>query len=350
MTRMLCVACVLFGMVGFYSNPTCGQMMTEIPDCFTEYEKEIYRQRWLQAEPILGRNKIVEEIGEEGARRMARSKGWEQILRKGDKTSGHAQGFDQVWKSKDGKIHVLEAKGGISPLGHGYGYRQGTPEWAVKAGEATLKNHAATEVEKEAARRVLKAASEGKLNVDVIRTPHVQGKPSLPTWESMNKSTPQSISLANDYFRAMRTTTTASTGAKASPRSPVVEKSVAQSVLKALPKGTTLVKCAGATGVVVDGAIRVHHAMEVEKQFQAGEIDHHQRVKAHVQNGASAVGGWSGAAAGSYAGTMAGAAVGSIVPGPGTAIGGFIGGLVGGIGGYLGGEAVAEATVEVCIE
>jgi hypothetical protein len=61
-------------------------------------------------------------------------------------------------------IHVVEAKGGTSLLGKGYGHPQGTSEWAVEAAKSTLNNHAATETEKKVAKEVLEAAKANSMS------------------------------------------------------------------------------------------------------------------------------------------------------------------------------------------
>ncbi|MBQ2621474.1 MAG: hypothetical protein IJF84_09080 [Thermoguttaceae bacterium] len=139
---------------------------------------------------------ISEEIGERGAKDFARNRGWEPILTKAEKSTGHPQGFDQVWKGVDGKIHVIEAKGGESrPSGN-----QGTSKWCVEAAEKTLKNHAATEAEKSAARTVLEAASKGKLDIYVVRTSHVQGAAGNTICKSVEECTEEATRLAKELL------------------------------------------------------------------------------------------------------------------------------------------------------
>lgn len=107
-------------------------------------------------------------------------------------------------------------------------------------------------------------------------------------------------------------------------------------------------KCAGVVGGGVDVGIRSCEACQVEQEYRNGTISQKERLKSHVKNGGSFVGGMGGAAAGVYGGAAVGAAIGSVVPGPGTAIGGFVGGLAGAIGGYLGGDQVVRAGIDAC--
>lgn len=326
-------------------------------DLFTEAEREAYRKRWIKAGDQ-GRIQLAEEIGEEGAERLAKQKGWTKLLGKEMKTPGHTQGFDQVWESSDGKIHVVEAKGGGSPLGKGYGYPQGSPEWAVEAAKSTLKSPVATEAEKAVARNVIEAAADGRLEVNTIRTKHVDGKPLKTTMEYLEKSTSKSIELAKEILKNLKAVLF-----KPAPKSPEtpdpnpsqnkqtsesLKVKAAEKALNSTSKLKTLGKVLGGVGVAVDVGIRVNDAVNVEKDFKAGNISNKERMKSHTKNGARMVGGWGCALTGGYGGSMAGAAIGSIFPGPGTAIGGTIGGIVGSIGGYFGGEEAANAAVDAC--
>jgi len=382
----------LFG--GWNVESAIAQTVVESAECFAAVEGESLHTRWLEAD-MQGRLDIVEQIGEDGAERVCQEKGWSKVLGKESKTSAHRQGFDQVWKSVDGRVHVIEAKGGASTVDYGYGFRQGTPEWAVKAAEKTLGNHAATEVEKEAARAVLNAASEGRLSVHVIRTSHYLGKPTQTVWESMTKCTPEAERLACSTLESLRgystelsvpkyaetapkTTTWDYSGASssgtmyesgssyktsASYESPSswkgsssgsgAAKSAVKSTTKAASKTTeavsqtgqivrTVAEGAAVVGVAADVGFRGYEAYQTEKSYQNGRISNHERVKSHVQNGAGFAGGMGGAMAGGYSGAAVGAAIGSIVPGPGTAIGGFVGGVCGAIGGYFAGDKAAS--------
>ena len=328
------------------NETVCGQETSVVSaeiSCFTEAEALELNRRWMEAGDQ-GRNPLVEEIGEDGAERLAKERGWTKILGKEHKTPSHRQGFDQVWQSADGHIHVIEAKGGSSPLGTGYGFRQGTPEWAVKAAEDALRSGKAGEAEKQAARMVLKAAEEGKMSVHVVRTEHVLGKPKMPKWESMKSCTPEAKQLAVNVLRGAGNAQTAAVKAEHHQQLQISKGAAKHGgkVLKTAAKGAAVV------GVAVDVGLRCHEAVEVEQKYHRGEINGNQRAKAHVKNGAGMAGGMGGAAAGAYGGAAVGATIGSVIPGPGTAIGGFVGGVCGAIGGYFGGETAAEAGVDAC--
>lgn len=77
------------------------------------------QEAWLSAS-LQGRVKIAEAIGEEGARELARAKGYERLCDGLGKVL--SQGPDQVYRASDGRIVVIEAKGGSGQLGHAYGF------------------------------------------------------------------------------------------------------------------------------------------------------------------------------------------------------------------------------------
>lgn len=327
-------------LVGGSALLTAQETAAVQPATGTLPEVPSYHSQWMNAS-IPERQRLAEELGEAGAKRFAAAKGWEPILTNTDKAM--RQGFDQVYRSGDGLIHVVEAKGGTSSLGNGYGYRQGTTEWAVKAAEKTLKNHAATEAEKFAAREVLKAAANGKLNVHVVRTPHVLGKPGATVVESMLKTTPEAKMLAKQCLEAA---VVRSTGEGAA----VATKTVARTTktLEGAAEGTamglgrTVVKGAPAVGVAVEVGIRGYGSYQTEMDYANGNITGQQRVENHAGNVGGCVGGVSGAYAGASGGAMVGATAGSVVPVVGTAIGGAVGGIIGGIGGYMCGDYAGE--------
>ena len=132
------------------------------------------RQRAWIAASMSERAKFAEQIGEDGARSFAKAQGFQPIF---DGTSKSLpQGPDQVYHGADGAIHVLEAKGGNSPLGSAYGHRQGTSEWAVESADRILRSDQASKLEKVAAEAVLRSASKKQLEVHVIRTSHKLGE------------------------------------------------------------------------------------------------------------------------------------------------------------------------------
>ena len=173
-----------------------SEMLTK---CSSQELTDLYRQAGMRGDIQLKR-RIAEEIGERGAKDFARNRGWDPILTKADKSVGHPQGFDQVWKGIDGKIHVIEAKGGDSIISTGKVGTQGTTQWCVKVAEKTLKNHAATEAEKSAARTVLEAASKGELDIYVVQTPHVQGAAGNTICKDVEECTQEATRLARDLL------------------------------------------------------------------------------------------------------------------------------------------------------
>jgi len=160
------------------------------------------QQEWLNA-TLQERITIAEQIGMEGARRYAREQQFERIF---DGTGRKMpQGPDIVCRApKTGKVIVLEAKGGTSPLSRAYGYQQGTPEWAVKSAEQVLHNPNVSAAEREAAEAVIKAAAEGNLEVHIVRTEHVLGDPKPPKVEKVTKCTPEAQRLAQEIGRRYR--------------------------------------------------------------------------------------------------------------------------------------------------
>ena len=357
-----------------------GTVMEVSAHCFSEEEALAYRERYMECVrnlDIQGQVLISEEIGEEGAERLCREKGWEPLLRKGDKGKNHSQGFDQVWRSNDGKIHVIEAKGieenrnpKLRP--NRFHHKQGTPEWAIDAAVDTLNSSAASETEKRVAKQVLEAAAKGEMNIDVAVTEHVLGKPELPGWKSMKTCSQEAVSMARTSLNKMsfkwaeeiredsvalragtktlsntaKGTRAASEGARAAAEG---TRAVTEGV-KAASVASKFAKCAGAVGVGVDVGVRGYEACQVETQYKNGQITQNERVKSHVKNAGSFAGGMGGAAAGAYGGAAAGAAVGSVVPIFGTAVGGFVGGVAGAIGGYFAGDKAVRAGVDACWE
>jgi hypothetical protein len=298
-----------------------------------------YRTKWMDAS-IYERTRLAEDIGEAGAKRFAATKGWVSILEQSDK--GIQQGFDQVYRSSDGMVHVVEAKGGTSPIGTGYGHPQGTSEWAVGAAKATLKNHAVTETEKQAAQVVIEAAAKGKLNVHVIRTPHVLGEAGIPILKSMEKTSPEAIRLAKEFISSTNTPVIRSvaTAPKSNVTSTVVNSAddVARTATVLGKTAKVVSTVAVPVTVAVEVGTRGYTSYRTEQDYADGKIDNHQRVENHAENVGGSVGGVTGAVAGAEVGAIVGASVGSVVPVVGNVVGGIVGGVVGGIGGYFGGD------------
>jgi len=305
------------------------------------------KQRAYLKASIPERKKLAEELGEAGARRFASVKGWKPVFNGTGRTI--AQGPDQVYRGLNGVIHVIEAKGGTSPLSRAFGHAQGTPEWAVESAKNVIKSNKAAVAEKAAAKTVLKAASEGNLKVHVIRTKHILGEPTAAVLEQSMSCTDEAAALARTAIARNAKPVQASSKASGQVIDDAARSvdDVARTGSKTGPKllrGVT--KGAVVVGAVVDVGFRAKDAVDVEKQYQAGAITLQQREVAHVENAAGMAGGWGGALAGAKVGSLGGGAVGTACGGVGAPVGAVAGGIAGGVAGYVGGEAAAEAAAE----
>lgn len=315
------------------------------------------RQQAWQAATLAKRMQLAEKIGDEGARAFAKSKGWATIFNGSDRTL--PQGLDQVYRDLEGCIHVVEAKGGSSPLGRGYSYPQGTPEWAVEAAKRMHTAQSSTPAMRDAAKEVLDAAAAGRLKTDVVRTTHVQGEPMVAKLEKSLDCSPKATQLAKE-FRAARAavqeTACAAKGNRGASRgagrgvkgAPV--KSIAVSEKGSagvLGKSFTVVKkAAPVVGTAIELGHRANEARQIENDYQEKKISDKERVNGHAKNLAGSAGGLAGAAAGAEVMGTGGAAVGSVFGPFGTVIGGVVGGVGGGVVGYMGGEKGAEYIVD----
>ena len=303
------------------------------------------QQAWLRS-TVSERVQIAESLGEDGARTFARSRGLTPIL---DGTQRSLpQGLDQVYTAADGTVHVLEAKGGGSPLGKAYGFEQGPPEWTVESSKRVAMSGKAGAAEKAAAEAVLKAAKQNRLEVHVVRTRHVLGEPTAAVLERSMGSTTDAARLATsalDELARSATTGTcaANSGARAVASATEGAAGVAKPVTNVLG---TVAKGAVVVGVAADLGLRVHTGAEIEDRFARGELSQEGREVAHAKNAAGMVGGWGGAWAGMELGAMGGGALGTACGGVGAPFGAAAGGLAGGVTGYFGGEAAAEAGAE----
>lgn len=383
----------ILGTIGFLlsvaAGPSMGQttVAPELESSDFAQSAAVQQQKWLNASPE-ERVKIAEQIGEEGARQYAHQQGWKPIFEGHNRTM--PQGPDLIyWDNKRGKVVVLEAKGGTSPINRGYGYEQGTPEWAVKSAESVIHNPKASVEYKAANRMVIEAAQKGNLKVGVVRTEHVMGIPKGTRLEMVASCTPEAQRIAQEVAkkyqmtepfdmegysgrgtssgikkatqqvsrnskelqtvgRGMQRTTTTQRAASRS----IDAAEDALSAAKGTSKGLSAAgKYAGPVAVVAEAGLSIHRSYEIEEAYKRGEISEQQRNRAHVKNLAQTGGG----AAGAYVGTEAGAAIGAgigtaICPGIGTAIGGIVGGLLGGFGGSWAGEKAAGATVDAIME
>jgi hypothetical protein len=311
------------------------------------------QQAWLRASPEQ-RAILAEDLGEQGAGAFARQRGWQPVLDSVSKSL--PQGPDQVWRSTDGVVHVIEAKGGSGQLGNAYGYRQGTPEWAVKSAERMMQSSRATVAERSAGRAILEAAAKGQLEVHVVRTSHVLGEPIAAVLQQSLKSTDETARLArtalddiaraaaniaDDAVHAADGVTRSADDVAQAGETVVAEAGAASKILRTVSPGVIVV------AVGVDAGLRIKEGVQIERQYEAGSITVQEREVKHARNSAGMAGGWGGAWAGVELGAWGGGAAGTaVVPGPGTAVGAVAGGVAGGIAGYVGGEAAAEAASE----
>ena len=312
------------------------------------------QQAWLRATPEQ-RVALAEQLGDDGARALARQRGWQPLFDGAGRTL--PQGPDQVWRSADDVVHVIEAKGGGSPLNTAYGYRQGTPEWAVRSAERVVGSPKATIAEREAAQAVLDAAARGRLHVHVVRTWHVLGEPTAAVLEQSLACTDDAARLARDALARLKAVCAAADdaarAASASSEAAGAIDDIARAGQVAAAKRTTgaVLRTAGRVavpvGIALDAGLRVNEGLNIERRFDAGELTEEQREVEHARNAAGMAGGWGGALVGAKLGAMGGGAAGTAVaPGPGTAIGAGAGAVAGGVAGYVGGEAAAQAAAE----
>ncbi len=327
------------------------------------------QQEWRKA-TIQERIELAEQLGEEGARKYAARQNWKTLMDGRHKSI--PQGLDQVYRGPDGKIFVVEAKGGSSPLGKAYGHFQGTSEWAVEAAKRTLDSRSASVAEKKAAEAVLRAAAEGKLEIRVVRTRHSWGEP-VGTFVKPYKTNKEAAKAAESYLatrskspaienleHANHTAQAARGGLEGGrsvpkslekPSSGIPSQAMNRTVNASEKTARSLLRTAGkwisVVGPALEAGLRANEVVNTEQQYQSGQITIQQRELAHARTAAEMAGGWAGACAGARLGAMGGGAVGTcITPGAGTAVGSIVGGLAGGLTGYFGGEAAASAAAE----
>ncbi len=322
------------------------------------------RSAWMNASTSQ-RITLSEGYGMDGARLYSMQQGWSPLL---DGTPRSIpQGPDQVYRSADRLIHVIEAKGGTSPLGHAYGHPQGSTEWAVRSAERVLRSPASSEAERRAMREVLQAASEGRLRVHVVRTPHVLGIPGHPVLQQSVGHTDDAARIAGEVLNATRPTGAVRAASAqvddvgrgaANAIDDTVRAGLSQADDAARAGAAATAGTAGSTtlraasrgllvvGVAVDAGLRVHEGASIEADFKDGRIDHREREVRHAGNVAGAIGGWGGAWAGAELGAMGGGAAGAACGGVGAPIGAVAGGIAGGVAGYIGGEQAAKAGAE----
>jgi hypothetical protein len=350
----------MLNLTGFTNEATAGFAFSEKgAQALTQRETPPTpaQEAWWKATDY-ERKKMAEQIGEDGARRLARSKGWVPLLEEGKKTV--PQGPDHIYRGKNGIVHVVEAKGGSGQLGHAYGYPQGSSEWAVKSAERIVTSRTATELEKKAAKEVLAAAAKGKLEVHVIRTSHTYGEPTKVAFEQTVKCTKQAYQLAASSLEKMaRGSATASRSALASSRN--LERGFASEVKGAARASSQTAKAtgtaartackiagkaakiAGPAGLVLEVGVRTSDVIETERRFDAGEITAEERRVSHGKNAGGMVGGMAGTAGGAAAGAAIGTPFGGIGAIPGATIGGLVGAIAGGFAGDKVGSTIGGA-------
>lgn len=324
------------------------------------------QKEWLDASPEQRRT-LGEQIGERGGRDLARKMGLEPLF-DGAQGKGIAQGPDQVYRAKDGAIHVFETKANSSPLNTGYGYTQGSVEHTLKSAEKVLRSPKASEAQKRAAKAILRAATEAKLKVSVVQTRHILGKVTGTGIIKEAVCGPQHIEIAKKIIEALANTginiqEPASAIKTAMNAAPIKTKSAnaarntsragagKTNMVKGVAKKTTkVISRSSVIGIGVDAAVRGYRVYSIEQAYANGQMSDNQRIVAHGENVAGCVGGWTGAATGAKGGALVGAAIGSFFGPIGTGVGSVAGGISGAVGGYMAGDALGSASARAVLE
>lgn len=285
---------------------------------------------------LLAKQKIAEEIGEDGVRKLIRSRGGKVLL--DPRQKGLKQGFDFVAEEKGTRnIKVIDSKGGNSGLKSSYGHPQASPEWSVKASERTLKSTQSSPTEKKAARRVLNAAAEGKLSGEVARTRHKLGTPTSTKVLDSYPSGNEKVARMARQLQPSASPKVSPSSKGFSPSAPT--KSLSSKSISHIAKGGKILsRAALPVAIVADGISRGKEAHDLERKFREGKVSQSQRIRGHAANASSAVGGWTAAAAGAWAGAEAGTIIGSFGGPVGAGVGAVAGSIIGGAAGYLGAE------------
>lgn len=296
------------------------------------------QKEYLKASPQ-ERIRISEKLGEDGARNLAKAKGYEPIFEGVGRTL--LQGPDASYRGPDTRKIVVESKGGASEIGVGYGFRQDSTEWAVESSKRVARSPTASAAEKAAALELLNAAAEAKLEVHVVRTKHVLGEPTSTIVESVITTSDDAVRLAQSALKELKGAG-AGTAGDAGLGGAAGLKTVAKAT-DGIKATRTASKALVGVGVFLDAGFRANDAAATERQFASGKISEQHREIEHSKNAAGLVGGWSGAVAGAEVGAVAG---GCVAGPPGAAVGG----TVGGVAGYYGGEKAAEASAEWAVD
>ncbi|MDR1611595.1 MAG: hypothetical protein LBT97_02300 [Planctomycetota bacterium] len=311
---------------------------------------------WL-AHSLSDRQRMVEIIGENGAREYAEARGWNPLYNR-HTPDCIPQGPDQVYiDTATGRLKVIEAKGGNASVRQSYGVQQGSPEWAVKSSEAVLKSPHAGAAQKRAAREILEKAAAGKMDAVVVKTPHVLGRAGKPVVKASIAGDGRTAKLAKEILA----NASVKQGARSLAKTAAVSGKIqgARNLSRAVAAGKATLARAGKAGrvatpaipvtpvvvvvTVVDSAMDIY---DVESRYAEGKIDADERVKAHTANGMKTVAGFGGMMAGAKAGAVGGAAAGALAGGVGAPIGAAVGSFVGAVGGYFGATLAVDELVD----
>ena len=125
----------------------------------------------------------AEGIGDQGRTRFAAEHGLTMLLESDIRVRGIRQGPGSVyWDPRSGRVVVLEAKGGGSPLKRSFNSWQGTNPNTLWSAQYALEDYrrSGNLPMKVQMARVILAAEKGQLDTRVIRTRHVLGEPNAP--------------------------------------------------------------------------------------------------------------------------------------------------------------------------
>lgn len=156
------------------------------------------------------KSRIAEEIAMDGARRYAEECGYRTVY---SGTPGQGRGFDFVFRDGN-RVVVVEAKGGGSQIKHFHGAWQGSPEYSKAVAEDVLRRGTTPE-ERQAAEAVLDAYRRKTLDVEVVRTPHVQGRPQATRVESIERVSGARMATGADLILTLRGVPASAVGAVA---------------------------------------------------------------------------------------------------------------------------------------
>jgi len=169
-------------------------VLAQVPSVTAESHPSTRHTKNWAALPTQQKRMVGEAIGERGADRFARARGYKPLLTYKQKTYRH--GYDQVWYDPSTKeIVAIEAKGGSGQLRG----RQGTSDDVVAAAKKMMRSAFSSTREKKVAQMVLEYAAEGRLRVESIATPHKKGlalQPKLLRVEKINPAAQENAKQA----------------------------------------------------------------------------------------------------------------------------------------------------------